>query len=141
MTPGETYAVIPSTFHKGTENKFFLNIFSKKRIVVKEPVSEELSGRTIKVRWIYHIWKYSNEIYQGKWVKGKTAGGCANHPTWGLNPQYVLTVKAAGEVTISLEQLTENLTHIGYTVMKGDGSQRRKPEMNNAVGNSGRWLH
>jgi hypothetical protein len=49
MAPGETYAIIPSTFNKGTESKFFLNIFSKKRIVVKEPASEELTGHTIKV--------------------------------------------------------------------------------------------
>ncbi len=83
----------------------------------------------------------SNEICQGKWIKGKTAGGCANHPTWGLNPQYVLTVKAAGEVTIALEQLTENLTHIGFTVMKGDGTQRRRAEMKDAVGNSGSFVN
>lgn len=62
MASGETYAIIPSTFQKGTEFKFFLNIFAKKRIVVKEPVSEELTGRTIKVSDHYHIRKISSHF-------------------------------------------------------------------------------
>lgn len=88
-----------------------------------------------------YLEKTLNKVYQGKFVKGQSAGGCANHPTWGMNPQYVLIVKTAGEVTVGLEQLTENPTHIGYTVLKGDGSQRRKPEMKDSVGNSGSFVN
>jgi len=82
-----------------------------------------------------------SQCAQGKWVKDQTAGGCANNPTWGINPQYALTIKTAGEVNVSLEQLTDTLTHIGFTVIRGDGSQRRKAEMTDVLGNSGSFVN
>ena len=40
---------------------------------------------------------------KGEW-RGKTAGGCCNHPSFGDNPQYLLTVKRPTHVLIALAQ-------------------------------------
>eukprot|EP00007_Cunea_sp_BSH-02190019_P009468 CAMPEP_0174235338 /NCGR_PEP_ID=MMETSP0417-20130205/4814_1 /TAXON_ID=242541 /ORGANISM="Mayorella sp, Strain BSH-02190019" /LENGTH=879 /DNA_ID=CAMNT_0015313829 /DNA_START=69 /DNA_END=2708 /DNA_ORIENTATION=- len=42
-------------------------------------------------------------LIQHEW-KGKSAGGCTNHPTWIDNPQYGLTINQACEVYVSLMQ-------------------------------------
>ena len=40
---------------------------------------------------------------EGAWSE-KTAGGCANHPTWRNNPQILMNVRTTSQITISLNQ-------------------------------------
>ena len=40
---------------------------------------------------------------KGAW-KGKSAGGCQNHPTWRYNPQLFLSATEEKKVTITLQQ-------------------------------------
>jgi hypothetical protein len=53
--------------------------------------------------------EYRKVSFHGKW-RGKSAGGCANYPTWVNNPQYRLTVPKACEVIISVQQQDPRIT-------------------------------
>jgi len=62
-------------------------------------------------------------------VKGKTAGGCSNEPTWKESPQFILELPADDKVKLSLKQLQkvdDKYHHIGFVVMKSEPSKKRK---------------
>ena len=40
---------------------------------------------------------------EGEWTK-RTAGGCANHKSWKLNPQLIMKVTTKSQITIALSQ-------------------------------------
>ena len=67
--------------------------------------------------------------FKGQW-KGKSAGGCQNHPTWRYNPQLFLTVPEEKVVKVTLTQDArpegEGLYHIGFYVAKSDSPERRQ---------------
>jgi len=63
------------------------------------------------------------------WVKGKTAGGCSNEPTWKESPQFILDLPADDKVTITLKQLQRvdnKFFHVGFVVMKSEPAKKRK---------------
>ena len=66
---------------------------------------------------------------KGQW-KGKSAGGCQNHPSWRYNPQLFLSVTEEKVVKIALMQDAglENAEpfHIGFYVAKADNPDRRQ---------------
>mmetsp|Transcript_13243 Transcript_13243/g.37629 ORF Transcript_13243/g.37629 Transcript_13243/m.37629 type:complete len:845 (+) Transcript_13243:43-2577(+) len=66
---------------------------------------------------------------KGQW-KGKSAGGCQNHPTWRYNPQLFLHVEEEKVVSIQLTQDAEvaggKRYHIGFYVAKADDPDRRQ---------------
>src|SRR3989338_2782305 len=81
---------------------------------------------------------------QGQW-KGKSAGGCLNHPTWRFNPQLFISVPETKIVKITLQQMPETssqqqngsegtgitnaknaLYHMGFYVAQTDGTIRRQ---------------
>eukprot|EP00697_Spironema_sp_BW2_P013946 gnl/Spiro4/4266_TR2142_c0_g1_i2.p1 gnl/Spiro4/4266_TR2142_c0_g1~~gnl/Spiro4/4266_TR2142_c0_g1_i2.p1 ORF type:complete len:765 (-),score=166.85 gnl/Spiro4/4266_TR2142_c0_g1_i2:125-2329(-) len=68
----------------------------------------------------------------GEW-RGKTAGGCVNHPTWKENPQYTLSTQTPNTtVFVALQQQDAALghheypNHIGFYVMHTDEVGRMK---------------
>jgi uncharacterized lipoprotein NlpE involved in copper resistance len=67
--------------------------------------------------------------FKGQW-KGKSAGGCQNHPTWRYNPQLFLTVPEEKVVRVTLAQDPkeggEALFQIGFYVAKADTPERRQ---------------
>ena len=73
---------------------------------------------------------------KGQW-KGKSAGGCQNHPTWRYNLQLFLSVPEETTVRITLSQdssfsssssSSENggFYHIGFYVARADNPDRRQ---------------
>lgn len=82
--------------------------------------------------------KWALSVFEGAWVTGVSAGGCANHPeTFHRNPQFVLTIekpvdneKKAHTVVVALMQKyrrlkrsmgSENL-YLGFTIYEISGS-------------------
>eukprot|EP00008_Paramoeba_atlantica_P002348 CAMPEP_0201501750 /NCGR_PEP_ID=MMETSP0151_2-20130828/83753_1 /ASSEMBLY_ACC=CAM_ASM_000257 /TAXON_ID=200890 /ORGANISM="Paramoeba atlantica, Strain 621/1 / CCAP 1560/9" /LENGTH=637 /DNA_ID=CAMNT_0047895279 /DNA_START=1709 /DNA_END=3619 /DNA_ORIENTATION=+ len=69
---------------------------------------------------------------KGQW-KGKSAGGCQNHPTWRYNPQLFLSVPEETTVRITLAQDASSSSssqgganHIGFYVARADNPDRRQ---------------
>jgi hypothetical protein len=102
------YILIPCTFDPGQEASFQVNIYSNTYAIELELIDEEKLSRL-----------------QGEW-KGKSAGGCLNHPTWRFNPQFVVKITKPVKLRIQLEQNPGNrIQFIGFYIIKGSGKYRQ----------------
>jgi hypothetical protein len=77
---------------------------------------------------------------QGEW-KGKTAGGCLNHPfTWRNNPQFLMTVSQPIDLDFRLRQSEGaggKFQSIGFYIVKGAGKRRLTVTKDDIVSKAG----
>jgi hypothetical protein len=121
LTPGK-YVVVPCTFDPNKESSFTLYLWSTKDI----KMDELTNAKEISV--------------QGEW-KGKTAGGCLNHPfTWRNNPQFLMTVSQPIDLDFRLRQSEGaggKFQSIGFYIVKGAGKRRLTVTKDDIVSKAG----
>jgi hypothetical protein len=84
--PGYHNILIPSTFHQGVEEKYWLSVYT------------EFPAEVHEITNVLAVTKLA-----GSW-KDATAAGCRNNPAWLDNPQFLLDVDKAGTVIVALSQ-------------------------------------
>lgn len=87
---GGSYILVPCTYLPNVFTSFNLQIHADNELEHVAPIEEasiSLDGE----------WKAPNV----------TAGGNFSHPTWRLNPQYVITTKSEAPVVVTLEQASK----------------------------------
>jgi len=77
---GMNYVIIPSYFLGGITGKFWLNIFSFHISNSLTPHSSEHKPHEIPINTV---------TVMSKWVRGITAGGSPQYPTWIYSPQFL----------------------------------------------------
>eukprot|EP01102_Stenamoeba_stenopodia_P011225 TRINITY_DN3431_c0_g1_i1.p1 TRINITY_DN3431_c0_g1~~TRINITY_DN3431_c0_g1_i1.p1 ORF type:complete len:1206 (+),score=321.89 TRINITY_DN3431_c0_g1_i1:183-3800(+) len=100
--PNTNYIIMPSQFVPGTNSSFYLSIFTS------------TSGATV----CYLQDDIKQTQLQGSWVKGRSAGGCSNFPSWKTNPQYLFKFGDSTTVDFFLEQKQQPPHHMGLYVIK-----------------------
>jgi len=107
MEPGVNYVVIPCCFEAFKEGSFTLSVYSKSVVLV----------RPAKAR---------SQIQMGEW-RGRTSGGCINHPSWVNNPRFSIVLKETTRLCIVLEQEADadgNCKHYGgFYLAVDDGTE------------------
>lgn len=107
---GQMYVVIPCTFSPGEEAPYRLFIQTQGKLTARlSPKETDL---------------ISTE-FEGEW-NGRSAGGCRNHATCALNPQYLIKSAEKTVVTLILSQNdSEDFDTIGFYVVKTKDPKRR----------------
>lgn len=99
------YVFMPSTFDPKILDSFYMTIFSRHPVAV-QPLTKERPAAA----------------QTGSWIRGSSAGGCLNSPTWRNCPQYLLEVTAdKTSLPIVLEQKdigADKLLFIGAYIFK-----------------------
>eukprot|EP01123_Difflugia_compressa_P010480 TRINITY_DN3847_c0_g1_i1.p1 TRINITY_DN3847_c0_g1~~TRINITY_DN3847_c0_g1_i1.p1 ORF type:complete len:1025 (-),score=208.60 TRINITY_DN3847_c0_g1_i1:50-3124(-) len=130
------YVIIPSHFNPGEENAFNITVYTvEPNAHVCKCTKPTNSGTPVVA-----VLKSPNDLTtlscNSSWVKGKTAGGCTNEPTWKQSPQFILEIPQDDKVTITVKQLQKvdgKYLHCGFIVMKAEKTKKRKYVVSDVV--------
>jgi len=76
LQPGETYVLIPATYHPGKAAKFWLSVYSENNLTIT-PVPAD-----------------NKVVYRSEWFD-KNAGGSHNHDSWTHNPKFKISLNGS----------------------------------------------
>ncbi|XP_078266361.1 calpain-10 isoform X2 [Rhinoraja longicauda] len=123
LTPGY-YLVIPSTFMKDEDGEFLLRVLSTAKISLSAvKASHPLNKFEQNAEGEWEIIHFTES-----WIKGKSAGGSRNFPTYNTNPHLsfaILSNTGTRNVRITLcqENFDRQLLPIGFHVFQIDNSK------------------
>uniref|UniRef100_A0A6B2KYH0 Calpain catalytic domain-containing protein n=1 Tax=Arcella intermedia TaxID=1963864 RepID=A0A6B2KYH0_9EUKA len=139
------YVIVPSHFKPGEENPFFIFIYTINpkahvALCVSSGASQSTQGKESAPQQGAQAAPSAGgggggggpktEItLEAAWIKGKTAGGCINEPTWKQNPQFILELPTESKIAVTLKQtqkVDNKFLHCGFIILKADPQKKSK---------------